>query len=131
MLGWPVCLVALAAFAGAALTAPALGSEPDVSAEPLVGDEEAGREYYAEDCRACHSGAIAPSLRGISQRSIASVPDYAFSDGLKAKEGGAWTAEELDAFLAHPSAYAPGTKMMLKVEDAQKRADIVAFLLTL
>lgn len=101
------------------------------AAAALQGDEEAGREAYAESCKGCHSGAIAPALKGVAGRAVAAVPGYTYSAALKAKAGTTWTAAELDAFLADPKGYAPGTKMMPKVEDAQKRADIIAYLQSL
>jgi cytochrome c len=122
---------------GALVTAQAVASQkaPAVGvqrpAAMPAGDEEAGREAYAEDCRACHSGAIAPTLKGVAGRAIAAVPGYTYSAGLKGKAGKKWTPAELNAFMADPRGYAPGSKMMLKVEDAQKRADIIAFLQSL
>ena len=98
------------------------------SAPMLEGDEDSGFAIYAESCRGCHSGAIAPSLKGAFGRPIASVAGYSYSDGLQAHAGDTWTAENLDAFLQDPSAFAAGTKMMVKVEDAQERADLIALL---
>lgn len=116
-------VVVTGSVSGQARTAPASMAK--------VGDEEAGRENYAEDCRACHSGAIAPTLKGIAGRGVAAVPGYTYSSGLKAKAAKKWDAKELDAFLADPRGYASGSKMMMKVEDPQKRADIIAYLETL
>lgn len=129
VLRWAPIFVTASALVAAVANAPVAGQSKK-AAQPaaLSGDEEAGREYYAEDCRACHSGAIAPTLKGVVGRGIASVPSYTYSAGLKAKAGKAWTAAELDAFLADPRSYAAGSKMVMKVEDAQKRADIIAYL---
>ena len=117
---------ALVAFhAAVAESKPAAGGR---STAVPAGDAEAGRELYVESCRACHSGAIAPALKGIVNRPIAAAPGYSFSAGLKAKAGKTWTAAELNAFMADPKTYAPGTKMMKAVPDAQERADIIAYL---
>jgi len=110
---------------------PVAGNAQTGPSPSLAGDEEAGRETYVESCRSCHSGAIAPALKGISERGVATVPGYSYSAGLKAMAGKSWTAEELDAYLADPRAYAAGSKMVMKLEDAQKRADMVAYLMTM
>jgi cytochrome c len=39
-----------------------------------------------------------------------------------------WTEDNLDKWLANPLALVPGSKMRFKVNDAQDRADIIAFL---
>lgn len=65
-------------------------------------------------CHTCHSNPqIAPDLTSIFKRPIATVNGYDYSDGLKkiADEKGHWTQETMDAFLARPSGFAPGTKM--------------------
>lgn len=135
MIRWPAYLVIAGAFAtvqaAAAYKAPA--AVASVALTELEGDEEAGREIYVEDCRACHSGAIAPALKGLTSRPIASAPGYNYSEGLKQKAQGdaSWTEAELDAYLADPRGYAPGSKMVLKVQDAQARADLIAFLKTM
>ena len=53
---------------------------------------------------------FAPSLRGVVGRRVASVPGYDYSGGLRSA-GGEWTHERLDAFLAQPAVFAPGTPM--------------------
>lgn len=109
----------------AALSAPAMAQEAQ-------GDAEAGAEIYAADCRTCHGGMIAPALRGVVGRQIASLPAYpGFSAALKTKSGQTWTEAALDAFLAAPADFAPGTLMSKSVPDAQMRADIIAYLKSL
>jgi cytochrome c len=88
-------------------------------------------------CMACHSfeeggpAKIGPSLWNVVGRDIAAVDDFAYSDALAEKEG-AWDYEALDAFLAKPREWAPGTKMafagLAKPED---RADIILYLRSL
>ncbi|HWA59765.1 MAG TPA: c-type cytochrome [Caulobacteraceae bacterium] len=94
-----------------------------------------GKALYAVRCASCHSvtgksGPGGPSLRGVSGRAVASLSDYAYSAGLKAK-GGTWTAASLDAYLAAPSRFAPGGKMFVSVPAAADRAALVAYLATL
>ena len=113
--------VAVVAFAGAA-----------TAAGQLVPDEEAGAEIYAAQCRGCHTVSIAPTLRGIADRPIAAVKEFGgYSNGLKARAGEVWTEQNLDAFLAAPGTFAPGTQMVLAVTDPQARADVIAYIRTL
>jgi cytochrome c len=96
------------------------------------GDAEAGAELYAVQCKGCHTVSIAPSLRGVADRPIASVADFGgYSDALKGKTGAAWTVENLDAFLKAPAVFAPGTRMVAAVADPQARADIIAYIRSL
>ncbi|MDO8901141.1 MAG: c-type cytochrome [Phenylobacterium sp.] len=92
-----------------------------------------GARLFNMQCKTCHgekSTPAGPSLTGIAGGPIAGRDDYAYSPGLKAK-GGTWTDAALDAYLAKPLAFAPGTRMMVAVPDANNRAAIVAYMKTL
>ena len=98
----------------------------------IVPDEEAGAELYNSVCKGCHGVSIAPTLRGVIGRPVASVASFpAYTEALKAKQGLTWTKENLNTFLTDPAKFAPGTLMTQVVADAQTRADIIAFLETL
>jgi cytochrome c2 len=91
----------------------------------------------ARVCVACHSfekgGAdkIGPGLWDIVNREIGKHGGYAYSSVL-AGMGGVWDYAALDAFIAAPRAYAPGTKMSFAgIGDAKRRADIIAYLRSL
>ena len=72
-------------------------------------------------CAGCHgapgawrNGMTGPSLDGFWDRPIASAKSFDYSDALRSVSqtgDGLWTPELLDAFLANPRAFAPGTKM--------------------
>ena len=101
-------------------------------ADMPTGDVNAGAQIYNSVCKGCHGVSIAPTLRGVIDRPIASVEDFAgYSDGLKAKHDLTWTKENLDTFLTNPAEFAPGTLMVQIIPEAQKRADIIAFLAAL
>jgi cytochrome c len=99
-------------------------------------DVDAGAKA-ARKCAACHtfeeSGAakIGPPLWDVVGRDIAAVEDFAYSDALAEKEG-AWDYQALDAFLAQPREWAPGTKMAFAgVKEAEERADVILYLRSL
>jgi cytochrome c len=106
---------------------------PAVSQETATeGDAEAGAEIYTAVCKGCHGVSIAPTLRGVINRPIASVTSFAgYTSALKAKSSETWTDANLKAFLASPGQFAPGTMMTTTVPDAQQRADLIAYLASL
>lgn len=61
-------------------------------------------------CMQCHSGAGAPTLRGLLGRPIAAQSGVEYSSALAAK-GGVWDAASIRSFLASPQTFAPGTTM--------------------
>lgn len=93
------------------------------------GDATRGKILY-QACEACHSiddNDIGPMHRGVVGRLAGSIKDYLYSDALK-KSGITWNESTLDRWLTDPSAMVPGTKMFFKIDSAQNRADIIAFL---
>jgi cytochrome c len=121
--------------AGAAASAAAKQVEPIA---PILASANADTgKKAAQKCAICHSfdkgGAnkIGPNLWGIVNGAHAHVPNFAYSDAIKKKEG-PWTYEALNQFIANPKGYAPGTKMAFAgVPRASERADIIAFLRSL
>lgn len=90
-----------------------------------------GAQLFNMQCRMCHTGSpMGPSLAGVAGAKVAARPDFAYSAALKAR-GGTWTDANLDAYLKAPSAFAPGTKMMIAVPSETTRAAIIAYLKTL
>ena len=64
-------------------------------------------------------------------RKIASEAGFNYSPALKGKEGD-WTYDKLDAWLADPRAWAPGTRMIFAgIKDEKKRAAVVSYLRSL
>ena len=99
------------------------------SASDIVADPEAGAETYNTVCKGCHGVSIAPTLRGVVGRPIASVATFAgYSEALKAKRAMSWTDANLDAFLTAPGNFSPGTLMTQTIPDAQVHADLIAYL---
>jgi cytochrome c len=102
------------------------------------GDALKGEQVFKK-CIACHSvkeakNKVGPHLIGIVGRPIASVPDFKYSDDMKAYAIAAmsWNVEKLNAYLESPKAVVAKTKMAfpgLKKED--ERADLIAYLKTI
>jgi cytochrome c len=93
------------------------------------GDPNHGKSLY-QACQACHSiedNDLGPKHRGVVGRRAGSVADYNYSSALK-NSGLTWDPSTLDRWLSNPSALVPGTKMFFKIDDAQSRADIIAYL---
>lgn len=98
-------------------------------------DVEKGTKVFSK-CKACHkledgANGTGPHLFAVVQRPIGGVDGYAYS-GTLADHGGNWGTAELDAFLANPKKYAPGTKMSFAgLKKATDRANLIAYLQTI
>jgi cytochrome c len=94
-----------------------------------AGDAAHGATVYRQ-CMICHAldkNGIGPSHRNVFGRAAGGVANYTYSAALKASNI-VWNEATLDQWLANPQALVPGTKMMFAVDDAQDRADVIAFL---
>lgn len=99
-----------------------------------TGDPLKGKALFTM-CAACHDATagvhrIGPTLKGVTKRKVGTAVGYNYSPALKAKNA-TWTKANLDAYLAAPTKYAPGTRMPTSVPKAQDRADLIAYLGTL
>jgi cytochrome c len=110
--------------------------EPPLAALLAKADAAAG-EADVRPCRPCHSfersavAKVGPPLYGVVGRPVASIAGFRYSAAMKAL-GGEWTYDRLERLLADPSVFLAGTRMSFPGEpDAQKRADILAYLRTL
>jgi cytochrome c len=99
-----------------------------------------GKSWFGRTCQNCHSteigvNKIGPSLRGVVGRKVASVPDFPYSDSMKANAAagsGVWDAAALESYLADPRGDIHGVKMYFKgLAGAKDRADMIAYLKTL
>lgn len=95
-----------------------------------------GAVLFENRCARCHGlngdgdGGLGPSLIGVIGRPAASRTDYRYTEALKAK-GGVWRAETLDAYLADPQGFAPGSEMDVNSPDPAERAAIIEHIITL
>ncbi len=111
----------------AVLVASTLAVVTLAAAPALAAD---GAQLFNMQCKMCHGGSsLGPSLAGVAGGPIAAKA-FTYSPALKAK-GGEWTDANLDVYLKMPSAFAPGTKMMISVPSDENRAAIIGYLKTL
>ena len=83
-------------------------------------------------CKACHAvepgkQGVGPSMAGIFGRKAGSVEGYNYSPALAAADI-TWDRASLDSWLEAPTQMVPGTKMILRVPDAEKREAIIDYL---
>jgi cytochrome c len=120
-----------------ATQAPAAGAP--AALEPITpllasANVQNGQTLAGRLCASCHSfneggrNAVGPNLYGIIGEPHGSESAFNYSAVLKGK-GGPWTYEDMNAWLAKPSTYAPGTRMAFAgITNAQQRADVIAYL---
>ena len=114
---------------GLALALGGLHALPAVAAE--AGDARRGEAAYEARCGGCHALAadrIGPRHAGLIGRRAGSVASFDYSPALRASTV-VWDAALLMRWLADPEAVVPGQRMGYRLDDAQLRADIVAYLL--
>ena len=120
-----------AGMVAAANPEPASERAPEPALNPAL--IQRGEDAYSR-CKGCHSiakgapSSAGPNLYAVIGRAAGSYPGYPFSDEL-AQSGVVWDAQNLDAFLADPSGYIPGSDMRRgTVREAETRAAIIAYL---
>lgn len=133
----PVFVVAGAEGATAA-PGPSAAAGPAPIAPLLAKADPQKGEQIAKVCAACHTfnkggpNKIGPNLYGITTEAMAEVPNYQFSAAMNAHKGEKWDTERLNQWLWNPQSLIKGTKMTFAgIPDAQKRADVIAYLDTL
>jgi cytochrome c len=102
---------------------------PQAAATPS-GDAVRGAEAYEASCGGCHSidaNRIGPAHRDVVGRKAGTAPDFDYSDAMKSS-GVVWTPETLDQWLANPQGFIKGARMGFRLADAQRRADVIAYL---
>ncbi len=100
----------------------------------LAAADPAAGERAVRKCAACHTFAsgqpdrVGPNLHALIDRPVGTRPDFRYSRAMAAQEG-VWTYAALDAFLADPGTYLPGTSMAFAgIRDPDVRAAILAWL---
>ena len=105
----------------------------DISALIANADLKRGETLFLQ-CRACHSLAadepnkVGPNLHGMIGRKAGLAEGFAYSDAMVNAEV-IWSPETLNEFLARPSQFIPGNRMVfVGVRKPEDRANLIAFL---
>lgn len=125
----PLIVIAMMSVGTAVVSLPAECVADPVVPAAVSGDAGRGMALY-QACQACHAvddNDLGPRHRGVVGRRAGRVADYNYSPALR-DSGLVWDPATLDRWLADPSALVPGTKMFFRIDDAQSRADIIAYL---
>jgi cytochrome c len=97
-------------------------------------DAAAGEEIFSRRCASCHSNEAGenmtgPYLHGVVGRAVDTATDFGGYSGELELHADVWSPENLNLFLHAPDEFAPGTAMNFGgLEDAQDRADLIAYL---
>ena len=118
--------------APAATPEPA-GADYDIDALVASADVKRGQTLFLQ-CRACHSLAegephkVGPNLWGMFGRKAGLAPGFAYSEAVSGS-GIEWSAATLNEWLARPSDFLPGNRMVfIGVKEPQDRANLIAYL---
>jgi cytochrome c len=116
---WCTCILALLVLPHAAAT--------EVAAS---GNAANGKALFEKRCGGCHAldkNKEGPRLGGVYGRKAGSVPDFSYSNELKASRV-TWDEGSLEKWLTNPDALVPDNDMAFHVPKSQERADIIQFL---
>lgn len=91
-----------------------------------------GERAFKQRCAGCHSLAegknlAGPSLYNIIGQMAGSRATARYSDALK-QSGLIWDEDTLDRYLSDPGKLVPGTRMMIKIQNPELRAQIIRYL---
>jgi len=101
-------------------------------------DVAKGTAFVQQQCSACHTlnqggaAGVGPNLYGVLGAKMFAGAGFSYSDAAKGKAKGSWNYNNINAWLADPQGFAPGTAMSYSgIKNTQTRADVVAYLRTL
>jgi nitrite reductase (NO-forming) len=109
-----------------------IGLAPAAAQAQGSGDPTAGEQVFRK-CQACHSldparSTVGPHLQGVLGRTAGTVEGYGYSVAMK-RSGLVWSPDVLDKFLASPSNFVHGTKMIFTgLRRPEDRANVIAYL---
>lgn len=101
--------------------------------DPQSASISRGQQLVESRCFACHSldeNRVGPALRGVVGRTAGKATGYGYSDALSAATF-RWDKQGVQAWLSDPEQRVPGQRMNYRLDQAQDREDVVAYLATL
>ncbi len=129
-----VCLIALIGI----FLPPSLPAAAQGDAVPLVAsaDPADGKRLFLR-CKACHTidkggrHRLGPNLWDVVNRKMAGANGFKYSSAFRKMDGN-WDYAALDALIANPRKFAPGTRMAFPgLKKPADRAAVIAYLRTL
>ncbi|CAN5408074.1 hypothetical protein BH11PSE5_BH11PSE5_17050 [soil metagenome] len=102
-------------------------------------DETRAKKLFGQNCAACHnagafqSGEMGPDLNTVYFRKSGTLPGYTYSAPMaNPKTQVTWDGYSLQAFIANPQSYYPGTKMAVPpINDTEVVLQLDAYLKSL
>ena len=89
-----------------------------------------GKALFEKRCGGCHAldrDKEGPRLHGVYGRTAGSIDSFQYSEALK-KSKVVWAEDTLERWLADTEALVPDNDMTFRVEKADERREIIAFL---
>ena len=89
-----------------------------------------GREAFEKRCTGCHAldkNKVGPRLRGIYGRRAGADTEFTYSDAAKGASV-TWDESTLDRWLINTESVIPGNDMSFRLDNADERAGIIAYL---
>lgn len=117
------------------LLACAFGLTILLAAPALAQDAEAGKKVFNR-CKACHAieeakNKVGPHLVGIVGRTAGTLPDFAYSEPMKAAgaAGLVWDDAKIAEYMTNPKGMIPGNKMAFAgLKKSEDIANLIAYL---
>jgi cytochrome c len=95
-----------------------------------AGDADRGREVFEKRCTGCHmldKIKVGPRLRGVYGRQAGKDAEFMYSDAVKGASI-TWDEVTLDKWLTDTDSVIPGNDMSFRLDDADERGNIIAYL---
>jgi cytochrome c len=99
-------------------------------AASVTTDPGRGRDAFEKRCTGCHALdkiKVGPRLRGVYGRQAGKDPEFIYSDAVKAAPV-TWDESTLDRWLTDTESVIPGNDMSFRLDNAEERGNIIAYL---
>lgn len=96
----------------------------------VTGNPARGQTVFEQHCSGCHAlgeNRFGPRLGDVYGRRAGSIPGFHYSQALQ-RQPLTWSAATLDHWLTGPARFLPGARMTISINDAARRADVIAYL---